>query len=170
MQTIKSKRPGEDVFGLAVLAVSLALFWQSYSISGFSSLSSPGAFPLAASAAMVLGSLLVVRDNLRRNRAGAKKDRTPVVNLTGILFTILIVAYAVLLSPLGFLLSSFLFLMASMTLLYRGGLLKTLAVVVPTLAVIYVIFRLVFQVVLPEGIVPEREIMAAIGDFFGGAR
>jgi hypothetical protein len=40
---------------------------------------------------------------------------------------------------------------------------------VASLIVIYVIFRLLFQVVLPEGIVPEREIMSAIGNMFGGA-
>ena len=33
---------------------------------------------------------------------------------------------------------------------------------------IYVLFRIVFQVVLPEGIVPEGEWLAAIGRLFGG--
>lgn len=167
MQTIRSKRPGEDIFGLATLAVSIALLWQSYEISGFSALSSPGSFPMAASAAMVLGSLLVVRENVRRNSAGAGSgvERTPLFTLTG-----LIVVYALLLEPVGFLLSSFLFLMAGMLLLYRGGIVKTLGIVLLTLVLIYVVFRLVFQVVLPEGIIPERQIMAAIGSFFGGAR
>ncbi len=169
MRTIKSKRPGEDVFGLAVLAVSLALLWRSYQISGFSSLSSPGSFPLAASGAMVLGSLVVVRENVRRNRAGAQKDRRPLIDATGAIFVGLILAYALLLSPLGFLLSSFLFLTSGMLLLYRGGFLKTLGVALLALAAIYVVFRLVFQVVLPEGILPEREIMAAVGDLFRGA-
>ncbi|SEN26680.1 Tripartite tricarboxylate transporter TctB family protein [Paracoccus alcaliphilus] len=174
MQTIRSKRPGEDIFGLATLAVSIALLWQSYEISGFSALSSPGSFPMAASAAMVLGSLLVVRENVRRNSAGAGAgsgvERTPVFTLTGLVFAGLIVVYALLLEPVGFLLSSFLFLMAGMLLLYRGGIVKTLGIVLLTLVLIYVVFRLVFQVVLPEGIIPERQIMAAIGSFFGGAR
>lgn len=172
MQTIRSKRPGEDIFGLATLAVSIALLWQSYEISGFSALSSPGSFPMAASAAMVLGSLLVVRENVRRNSAGAGSgvERTPLFTLTGLVFAGLIVVYVLLLEPVGFLLSSFLFLMAGMLLLYRGGIVKTLGIVLLTLVLIYVVFRLVFQVVLPEGIIPERQIMAAIGSFFGGAR
>lgn len=170
MQTIRSKRPGEDIFGLATLAVSIALLWQSYEISGFTALSSPGSFPMAASAAMVLGSILVVRENVRRNRAGAGVERTPLFTLTGLVFAGLIVVYALLLEPVGFLLSSFLFLTAGMLLLYRGGIVKTLGIVLLTLVLIYVVFRLVFQVVLPEGIIPERQIMAAIGSFFGGAR
>ena len=85
------KRRGEDVFGLIVLAVSVVLLWQAYGISGFSALSSPGAFPMAAAASMVIASVIVV----------------------------------------------------------------------------YVVSRLVFQVVLPEGIVPERDIIAGIGNLFG---
>lgn len=168
MEVTRPKRPGEDIFGLAVLAVSIALFWQSYEIAGFSALSSPGAFPMATSGAMVLGSLLVVRGNVRRNRAGASVDRDPILTVTGLVFTGLVVAYAVLLAPLGFLLASFLFLMAGMMLLYRGKLVTTLGIVLLALAIIYVIFRLVFQVVLPEGIVPERQIMATIANFFRG--
>lgn len=170
MQTPRTKRPGEDIFGLAVLVVSILLLWQSYNISGFSALSSPGAFPMAASAVMVLASLLIVRDNVRRNRSGEGRDRTPVMNLTGLIFAAMIFAYGVLLEPLGFLLSSFLFLLAGMKLLYRDNILKTLGIVVLALTIIYIVFRLVFQVILPEGIIPEREIMATIGGFFGGSR
>lgn len=170
MPTTRSKRPGEDIFGLATLAVSIALLWQSYEISGFSALSSPGSFPMAASAVMVLGSLLVVRDNVRRNRQAATGDRTPIITLTGVIFMALILAYALLLEPLGFLLSSFLFLMAGMMLLYRGGIVKTLGIVLLALVLIYIVFRVIFQVILPEGIIPERQIMAALGNLFGGAR
>ncbi|RJL16341.1 tripartite tricarboxylate transporter TctB family protein [Paracoccus siganidrum] len=171
MHTTRSKRPGEDIFGLATLAVSIVLLWQSYEISGFSALSSPGSFPMACSAVMVLGSLLVVRDNVRRNRqATTTGDRMPIITLTGVIFMALILAYALLLEPLGFLLSSFLFLMAGMMLLYRGGVVKTLGIVLLALAIIYVVFRLIFQVILPEGVIPERQIMAALGNLFGGAR
>ncbi|HEU0223137.1 MAG TPA: tripartite tricarboxylate transporter TctB family protein, partial [Paracoccaceae bacterium] len=44
------------MFGGLMVAASLFLFWKSYGIAGFSALSSPGAFPMAASAVMVLAS------------------------------------------------------------------------------------------------------------------
>ena len=48
-----------------------------------------------------------------------------------------------------------------MRLLYpRGGWLRSGIIALGALILIYVIFRLVFQVVLPEGIVPEREILS----------
>jgi hypothetical protein len=70
MDSQRRKRPGEDAFGIILLVVSLVLAWQSYKIAGFSALSSPGAFPLAASAAMVIAALIVVIGNLRRPGAG----------------------------------------------------------------------------------------------------
>lgn len=165
----KPKVPGEDLFGLIVLVVSIALFWQSYKISGFEALSSPGAFPMAASAVMIFGSILIVIDNIRRNKAGAEVDRSVrVISKMVVLFLALIVAYALLLEPLGFLIASLLFLVAGMTLLYNGGFKKSLVIAVLVLALIYIVFRLVFQVVLPTGIIPEAQIMAAISDLFGG--
>ena len=39
-----------------------------------------------------------------------------------------------------------------------------------SVALIYIIFRLVFSVLMPAGIVPEGEILAAIGHLFGAAK
>jgi hypothetical protein len=160
------KRRGEDLFGLIVLVVGVTLFWQSYLIAGFSALSSPGAFPMAASAVMVISAVIVVIGNLRRG--GPISDEV-ILPRTVALFTGLVIAYALTVVPLGFVLASLLFLTLGMKLLYRAGWGMCIGVSVASLIVIYVIFRLLFQVVLPEGIVPEREIMSAIGNMFGGA-
>ncbi len=77
-------------------------------------------------------------------------------------------AYAALLGPLGFLPASFLFLFAAIQFLWRRNPGLTLLMAVAALAVAYAVFRLVFQVVLPEGIVPEREIMAWVENLFAG--
>jgi putative tricarboxylic transport membrane protein len=163
--TTHDKRPGEDVFGLMWLVAGVVLFWQSYQIAGFSALSSPGAFPLAASGVMVIAAVIVVIGNARRRRAA---EGEPILPATVVIFTAMVVAYAAALGPIGFLPASLLFLVASMKLLYRGGWGAAIGIALASLAAIYVIFRLVFQVVLPEGIIPEREIMSAIGDLFGG--
>jgi putative tricarboxylic transport membrane protein len=158
------KARGEDLFGMVVLVVSVLLFWQSYEIAGFSSLSSPGAFPLAASATMVFVSVIVVIGNARRR---GQLSAEPILPGTIALFTVLVIAYAVALVPVGFTLASLLFLTLGMKMLSRRGWGYCLLVSVCSLVVIYVIFRILFQVVLPEGVLPEREIMSAIGGIFG---
>jgi putative tricarboxylic transport membrane protein len=157
----RRKRRGEDLFGLIMVVVSVGLFWQAYTIAGFSALSSPGAFPLAAAGVMVIGALVVAYGNLRNS---APRDDSTILPLNVALFTGLVIAYALLLSPLGFLPASLVFLFAGMRLLYpRGGWLRSGMIALGALVAIYVIFRLVFQVILPEGIVPEREILSGFG-------
>lgn len=161
----RRKRRGEDLFGLIMVVISVGIFWQAYAIAGFSALSSPGAFPMAAAATMVVGALIVAYGNLRNI---APREDAQILPLTIALFTALVIAYALLLSPLGFLPASFLFLFAGMRLLYpRGGWLRTGIIALGALVSIYVIFRLVFQVVLPEGVVPEREIISGFRSTFG---
>lgn len=161
----RRKRRGEDLFGLIMVVISVGLFWQAYQIAGFSALSSPGAFPMAAAAMMVVGALTVAYGNLRNT---AQRDDTPILPVTVAIFTAMVIVYALLLSPLGFLPASFLFLFAGIRLLHpRGGWLHSGIIAFGALVLIYVIFRLVFQVILPEGIVPEREIISGIGSAFG---
>ena len=157
------KRRGEDLFGLIVLVIGVLLFWQAYEIAGFTALSSPGAFPMAAAAVMVVAALIVVIGNARR---GGAVSGEPILPGTIALFTLLVIAYALVLLPLGFTLSSLLFLTLGTKLLYGRGWLYCLALAVIAIIVVYVLFRIVFQVVLPEGIVPEGEIISAIEDMF----
>lgn len=164
------KRRGEDLFGWIVLVVSVVLFWQAYEIAGFTALSSPGAFPMAAAATMFIAALIVVVGNARSR---AQTSGEPILPGTIALFTALVIAYAVALVPLGFTLASLIFLALGMKLLYRRGWLYCLALAAAAVIVVYIIFRIVFQVVLPEGIVPEGEIISAIESLFttdeGGA-
>jgi len=171
----RRKRPGESAFGILLLLLSLFFAWQSYGISGFSALSSPGAFPMAVSATMVLAAVIVVIGNLRRKNevegglgASARAFLANVTPGVVLAFTGMVIAYSVLLDPLGFLPASFLFLLVSIHYLHRGSVLFSVVVAVLSLAAIYAVFRLVFKVVLPEGIVPEREIIAWIENLFAG--
>lgn len=163
----RRKRRGEDLFGLIMVVVSVGIFWQAYAIAGFSALSSPGAFPMAAAGVMVAGALVVAYGNLRNP---APRDDAPILPVNVAIFTVMVIAYALLLSPLGFLPASLLFLFGGMRLLYRrGGWLRSGIIALCALIAIYVIFRLVFQVILPEGIVPERNIISGITASFGSA-
>lgn len=173
MSARRPKRPGEGAFGILMLALGLFLAWQAYRISGFAALSSPGAFPMAAAAAMVIAALVVVVGDLRkphevdgpiavRVRSFSESITPSVV----VVFTGCVIGYSALLDTLGFLPASFLFLLVAIRFLHGGSLRFSVLVSIAALAAIYVVFRLVFTVVLPEGIVPEREIMAWIKGAF----
>lgn len=159
---IKTRKPGERIFCFLLVLGSAYLFWQAYNIAGFSSLSSPGAFPLAASAVMVLASCITFINTLKA--PAAEGVRFAYHCFPPIVATImaLILIYSVVLESLGFILASFAFLFISIQFLYRRSILTTLMITLLALIVVYIIFRLVFQVVLPEGIVPEREILSSI--------
>ena len=161
MSTPTTRRSGELIFNLVLLGGGLFLLWQAYGISGWSSITSAGAFPMAASALMVVTALKVLRDCLRLPRevpadgsAGDSLWRQFVRQVTPavvVRFGLAITGYTLLLPELGFVVASYLFLVVSMGLLgsRRWGL--NLLVSALSLAAIYLIFQTVFSVVLPSG-------------------
>ncbi|WP_133002004.1 MULTISPECIES: tripartite tricarboxylate transporter TctB family protein [Marinomonas] len=162
LSTQKVRKPGERIFCFLLIVFSVFLFWQAYQIAGFSSLSSSGAFPLAASATMVLASCVVFVNTLKLPAAeGIQFFRHCLPPVVSIIMAIILL-YAVAIESLGFILSSLVFLCVCIQLLYRRSPLFTLSISILALIVVYIIFRLVFQVVLPEGVMPERDIIAAI--------
>lgn len=150
----RQRQSGESAFGYGLLLFSLFVFHQAYVISGFRGLSTAGAVPMAAAAVMIVCAALVVVDNHRHARRAAPETATPtrrVLPRDILVFTGLIGLFTLALEPLGFIVSAFVFLLASIHYLHRGSALFTLAVSAGALAVVYVVFRLLFLVVLPEG-------------------
>lgn len=168
MSQIRTKKPGETIFGFAMVCLSVFLLWQSYEIAGFSALSSAGAFPMAAAAIMLISSCISLINTAKMPSAESSWSDfvEQILPLTVAVMVGLIFIFAVLLETVGFIISAFVFLVLSIQLLHKQGIARSLLVSVIALIFIYTIFRLVFLVVLPEGIVPEREIMAAIENFF----
>jgi putative tricarboxylic transport membrane protein len=164
------RRPGEMVFSVLMLVLSLFILWTAYGIAGFSALSSPGAFPMAAGAVMVIASTVTLLRDVRRpvakggTQAFFAQIMPPVVGV----FIGFIAVFGILFESAGFLASAFAFLLASIWYLHKRGIIPALLLTVVSLIGIYVVFRLIFAVVLPEGIVPEREIMAAVRNLFRG--
>jgi putative tricarboxylic transport membrane protein len=173
MADVRPKRPGESTFGIIMLLLSLFLAWQSYEIAGFESLSSPGAFPMAASAVMVIAAVIVVIGDLRKPHEidgpiadKARSFSSQITPTVVVVFTGCVVGYSALLDALGFLPASFLFLLVAIQFLHNRSFVNSVLVSILSLIAIYVVFRLIFTVVLPEGIVPEREIIAAVKNLF----
>lgn len=163
-----NRRPGELAFAASLLGGSLFLLWDAYGISGFSSLSSPGAIPMAATFAMVLSAavILIATSRLPRDRTQSlARDILPPVVL---IFAAFLIAYGILLRPLGFLPSSALFLIVAIKILARRGWGWTLAVSLGSLVLIWLIFRIVFTVLIPAGIVPEAEIIQFFRSLIAG--
>ncbi|MEZ5479130.1 MAG: tripartite tricarboxylate transporter TctB family protein [Thiolinea sp.] len=164
--------PGESIFGGLMLLFSLFAFYKAYQIAGFSALSSPGAIPMAASAIMVIASCLIVISNFSRPRAerGFRHFVDQVIPWSVAVFCGFILIFAVVLKTVGFIITAFSFLLVSIWFLQKRGFVPALLLALVSIVLVYIVFRLVFQVVLPEGIVPERDIMAAIGRFFKGGQ
>ena len=162
------KKPGETLFGFLFLGLSLFLFWQSYEIAGFDALSSPGALPLAASGLMVISCVIALIDDFKRpSEAGQiKAFFEHIMPVSVALMIAIIFLFAILLEDVGFIITAFVFLVGTIQLLHRKGIAKSLLIAAIALVFVYLIFRIVFVVVLPEGIIPEREIMAVIEAWF----
>jgi putative tricarboxylic transport membrane protein len=154
----RTRQPGEFVFILLLLAGSAFLLWSSYGISGFSSTTSAGAFPMAAAAVMVVCALVSLVQTWRLQReprepgegtAGQflRRVMPPVV----IWLLAVLVAYMLSMERIGFVPSSYLFLVVGMRLLGERRWLLNLAVSALALAAIYVVFKVAFTVVLPTG-------------------
>jgi putative tricarboxylic transport membrane protein len=158
MHTPRRRRAGELVFNVLLVVFSAFMLWIAHGISGFSSLTSAGTFPMVATAVMVVCGLATVRRTLREMPTDALhgeslvrrfvRELTPPV-LVG--FTLAIATYMLLLERLGFVVASYLFLVGSMFLLGSRRVMLNLFVSAASLAAIYVIFQTAFSVVLPKG-------------------
>lgn len=147
------RRPGELVFALLIVVFSVAAFWQSYGISGFSGKTTPGVFPMIASGVMVMSGVVIL---ISATRLPAPPEGSPgflaeVLTLRHMVVIGLVLAYVLLMPLVGFVASSAVFLFCAFQFLWRKNPLLMLALTGVTLVIIYVIFREVFQVVLPQG-------------------
>ncbi|RJQ50569.1 MAG: tripartite tricarboxylate transporter TctB family protein [Desulfobacteraceae bacterium] len=156
MKNQKTLQHGERFFAWVLLALSLLVLLLSYRISGFKSVSSPGAFPMAAAAVMAAAMVSIVIGNRKVKKPtseGLKEElrlaARDIFFPTFLIYTGIIVAYMVLIEPLQFVPGSFAFLAVSMVYLKGSSPLKSVIISAGTMALIYLIFSYLFRVVLP---------------------
>jgi putative tricarboxylic transport membrane protein len=157
MHTSRPRIAGELVFMLLLIVFSLFMLWQAYSISKLESITSAGAFPMFATAVMVVTGLVIAGQTARAKPLPLVDGETPFQQFVRLItpgvvvsFTLAIAVYMALLDVLGFVVSSYLFLVVSMWLLGSRRMVLNLVVSALSLAAIYVIFQTVFSVVLPK--------------------
>ncbi len=153
------RRPGELVFGIALLVASVVLLWNAYGISQFKALSAPGTVPMAATGVMVIAALIVVLRDFRLPKVTGESVSKDILPMTVVIVVLSLVGYAMLLKPLGFLPTSALFLIFNIKLLGKRSWAWTVSISLGSLILIWIIFRIVFTVLMPAGIVPEAEFI-----------
>lgn len=154
MKTPETLRPGERIFALLLVVFAGYAFWESYEISGFSGLTTGGVMPMLASGVMVVTSLVILSDTLRRpsrTDGGIANLIAYLFPLRVVLFTLLVILYVAVIPGVGFLAASGGLLFVSVWALWRRGPFWSLAIAVLSVGVIYLLFRVVFSVVLPTG-------------------
>lgn len=164
----KHKKSGETQFAIVMALLSLFLAFQAFGISGFDALSSPGAFPMAVSAIMVISSVVLVIKSMGIPSTVSERFFERILPIKVVVMTSMIIGYALLLNPIGFLPTSFIFLLTAIKYLYACSVLRSVLLAFVCLATIYIVFRLLFSVLMPEGIVPEREILAWLSTLLPG--
>jgi putative tricarboxylic transport membrane protein len=157
MHKSRPRLPGELGFAGITLIFSLLVLFFAYRISGLSGPSSAGVFPMLAGLVMV-GSAIAILVGTMRMRAESDGGAGPVrhflrrVTPTEIaIYALIMIAFMLALEPLGFIIAAFLFLLVSFLYLHRRGIVLALGISVGSIALILLIFRYVFQVILPEG-------------------
>lgn len=159
MQTSRRARlPGEFVFILLLLAASAFLLWASVGISGFSSFTSAGSFPMAAAAVMLVCGVIMAVQARRQPRelpapgeGRAAHFRRRVTPRLIVWMLVVLVAYMLSMERIGFVPASYLFLVVAMRLLGERRWLFNLGIAALALVAVYLVFQLAFTVVLPTG-------------------
>jgi len=154
MKTPDTLRPGERLFALLLVLFSGYAFWESFGISGFKGLTTGGVMPMLASGVMVLTAAVILAQTLRSPRA-AEGGLAALVGflfpLRVVLFTALVAGFVAAIPVAGFLPASGGLLFIAIWALWQKGPLWALAISLLSVGAIYLLFRVVFQVVLPVG-------------------
>lgn len=153
MSTNPEKRPGERMFVIVLTVFSVVALWQAYRISGFKSLSEPGVFPMLAAGTMLVSGLFILRDTFRSKSHTVQRPGffKTILQPRLIIIIALVGLYIALMPWLGFIVASGLFLFVCIQYLWRRNILISMVLTLFSLGCIHVIFRVVFQVVLPKG-------------------
>ena len=168
---LDKRRPGELVFAVILLCASLGLLWSAYGIEnpfGPNGLSAPRAIPVATTLIMVFASAFILFKTAKLPLDLAESVSRDIFPAVVVLFAAMLAAYGILVKPLGFLPTSALFLIVGIKRLSRRSWSWTLLVTLGTLAIIWLVFRIVFSVLMPSGIVPEAELIQFFRNLISG--
>ncbi|AVO54080.1 tripartite tricarboxylate transporter TctB family protein [Ectopseudomonas mendocina] len=147
---------GERTFCAMLLVFTLAILYLAYDIAGFSSVNSPGAFPLGVGLIMLLSVIKIGLELIGKAKPDSNgwldsarlfaKEHFPRRTL---IFLGLAVIYLAAIQWASFYVSTFVFLVLSIVYLRNGRVAGAVLAAAMLLAVIYLLFTLAFSVYLP---------------------
>lgn len=147
---------GERTFCVLLLLASLVVFYLAYQISGFSSINSPGAFPLGVALVMILSAGKIAVELIGKAKPDCsgwldafQQFRNTHFPRRTLVFGLLAVAYLAAIQWISFYVSTFLFLVLSIVYLRGGRVLNAILIAAVLLVLIYLLFSLAFSVYLP---------------------
>ncbi|MBG0845577.1 tripartite tricarboxylate transporter TctB family protein [Pseudomonas chengduensis] len=147
---------GERTFCVLLLLASLVMFYLAYQISGFSSVNSPGAFPLGVALVMILSALKIAVELIGKAKPDCsgwldafQQFRDTHFPRRTLVFGLLAVAYLAAIQWVSFYVSTFAFLVLSIVYLRGGRVLNAILIAAVLLVLIYLLFSLAFSVYLP---------------------
>ena len=147
---------GERAFCLLIVALSLGILYVAYGISGFSSVNSPGAFPIGVGIVCLISAIKVCFETF-----GAEKPQTNGLGdafkqfvgqhfpTRTVVFSLLTMAYLFAMQWVSFYIATFVFLVSAIVYLRRARVFGAMAVAALLLLIIYLLFTLAFSVYLP---------------------
>ena len=147
---------GERTFCVLLLLASLTIFYLAYQISGFSSVNSPGAFPIGVALVMILSAVKIAVELIGKAKPDCsgwldafRQFRDTHFPRRTLVFGLLAVAYLAAIQWASFYVSTFLFLVLSIVYLRGGRVLNAILITAVLLVLIYLLFSLAFSVYLP---------------------
>lgn len=155
MKIIDGQRPGELDIGIVLLVFSVCAFWKSYAIEGFSSLTSSGVFPMLASGVMIISGIFILAKTARLPKSQENSETSAIGYLLPakfVVFVPMMIAFAAAMPWVGFFPSAAGFIFIAISFLWRKNVIRTIFITLLSVCAIYVIFRLLFKVVLPTGV------------------
>lgn len=154
MKSENTLRPGEQLFAVLMVIFAGYAFWESFGISGFTGLTTGGVMPMLASGVMIITSCVILAGTLRNPRSSGGSVGSLIVYLFPlrvVFFALLVFAYVAVIPSAGFLPASGGLLFVAIWVLWRKGPIWSFAISVGATGATYLVFRVVFQVVLPVG-------------------
>lgn len=144
----------EQVFNFLLLAFSCYFLNQAFHITEDSSLGSSASIPIMAFSVMVVASAITLVKSLFGEVARPEKIPKAIF-----LVLLMILLYSLFIEQIGFLISSLVFIGVLVFFIHGARLITSFSIALLVVLATYLIFRIVFTVLLPEGVVPEREIL-----------
>jgi len=148
-----NSNPGEYLILIFILIAGIAFFSEAINLKGIiqGETSGMGAFPQIITSIIISLTLLEIIKLYRSNyKQGKFSDLIAYVfSKEVVVLIVLVISYALFLQKLGFTIATFLFLFITMLVFDRSQVLKKLIITLLVLFVVTVIFKEIFNVLLP---------------------